>query len=289
MYRTEVGPLLDLGFFIFPVMQGCKQPPLVKSWQTQASNRMLHWFERRCNVGVATGPLSNIFVLDIDPKNGGALSLANLISEHGLLPETLTVRTPSGGWHRYFRWPADGSVYNSCGQLGAGLDIRGRNGYVLAPPSYIVDRETGEVREYVWASDAPIADPTPRLLKLIRERPREDIGAPLPTLPQPRRPLSEDDRDRRYGEGALRRACQEIASAPNGQQHKTLRRCACNIGTMVGAGYIGAGRAMAELVSAAMQMPAHQVRKPWTHQTATRTVLDGLTWGMSRPFERKPR
>jgi hypothetical protein len=287
--------LIHLGFLVFPVMQGCKQPPLVKSWQTQASNEartIRSWFSRNCNVAVCTGPLSNIFVLDIDPKSGGALSLANLLSEHGLLPETLTVTTPSGGGHRYFRWP--GNVYNSRSQLGAGLDIRGNAGYVLAPPSYIMDRETGEVREYEWACDpltTPVADAPPWLLKLIRERPRPDDGAaPLPTLPQPKRALSEDDRDRRYGEVWLIGACREIATAPNGRQHETLMRCSGKIGKLVGGGYIGAGRALSELVAAGMQMANHQGGNPWTHQQVGKNVLDGITWGMSRPWEeRKPR
>jgi Bifunctional DNA primase/polymerase, N-terminal len=286
---VDVTPLTDLGFFVFPIMQGAKQPPLVKRWQTQATNerrQIENWFSRRCNVGVATGRLSDVFVLDIDPKSGGAASMGKLVDEHGLMPETLTGRTPSGGWHRYFRWPQGGDIFNSAGLIGQGIDIRGQNGYVLAPPSYIVDQATGEVREYAWESDAPIAEAPPWLVRAARERSLAPDDRPI-AAPQPRRPLREDERDRRYGEVCLINACRDVASAPGGQQEVTLVDRARVVGKLVGGGYIGAGRALSELVAAGMQMANHDGRNPWTHQQVSRKVLNAMTWGMQHPWEKK--
>jgi bifunctional DNA primase/polymerase-like protein len=288
---VDVRPLTDLGFFIFPIVQGAKHPPLVKNWPAQASNERVQvgrWFSRRCNVGVATGPLSNVFVLDIDPKSGGGISLAGLIHDHGMLPATLTAGTPSAGQHRYFRWPQGGDIFNSAGMVGEGLDIRGQNGYVLAPPSYIVDRETGEVRDYVWEMRAPIAEAPDWLVTLARERTHRAPGE-TPMAPQAKRPLSENERDLHYGEAALLDACRQIASAPNGRQEMTLVDSARRIGKLVGSGYLGAERGLSELVAAGMQMPNYDGRDAWTHQQVSRKVLSALTWGMAHPWQKRDR
>src|SRR5438128_8720192 len=40
------------------------------------------------NIGIATGTVSGLVVLDIDPRHGGEESLAALIAAHEPLPET---------------------------------------------------------------------------------------------------------------------------------------------------------------------------------------------------------
>ena len=52
--------------------------------------------------------------------------------------------TGGGGWHYLFRHPG-ADVRNSVGRLGAGLDIRGDGGYVIAAPSIHVSG-----RPYKW-------------------------------------------------------------------------------------------------------------------------------------------
>ena len=83
------------------------------------------------NVGVRTGAASGILVLDVDGE-AGRLALRGLVAHHGLF-DTRWARTGSG-WHAYFAHPG-GTVPNSAGRLGAGLDIRADGGYVVAPPS----------------------------------------------------------------------------------------------------------------------------------------------------------
>lgn len=84
------------------------------------------------NVGIATGKMSGLTVVDVDPKNGGDATLLDLQREHGRLPDTVTVSTGSGGFHFYF---ADAGVGNSASRIGKGVDVRGVGGYVVAPPS----------------------------------------------------------------------------------------------------------------------------------------------------------
>ena len=83
------------------------------------------------NVGIATG--DGLRVLDVDPRNGGDVTLAQMEAVHGPLPKTVTVESGGGGRHCYFRVPA--GAPNRCGIGGLGLDIKGEGGYVVAPPS----------------------------------------------------------------------------------------------------------------------------------------------------------
>ncbi len=83
-------------------------------------------------IGMPTGSASGVSVLDVDVQRGGDLSLLVLERVYGRIPETLQVRTRSGGVHHHFK--ASG-VRNSNDVLGPGLDVRGEGGYVLVPPS----------------------------------------------------------------------------------------------------------------------------------------------------------
>lgn len=93
------------------------------------------WWQQwaTANIGIATGAVSGIVVVDVDARHGGADSLKALEQQFGQLP--LTVRAKTGnGWHLMFQHPG-GRLQNSAGKLGQGLDIRGDGGYIVAPPS----------------------------------------------------------------------------------------------------------------------------------------------------------
>lgn len=88
------------------------------------------------NIGIATGSVSGLLVVDIDCGNGkdGFASLKALEEEFGNLPMSLRVRTGSGGLHIYLRMP-DQPISVSVGHLASAIDIRANGGYVVAPPS----------------------------------------------------------------------------------------------------------------------------------------------------------
>ncbi|RKY10338.1 MAG: hypothetical protein DRP56_01260, partial [Planctomycetota bacterium] len=102
----------------------------VKDASTDA-DQIQRWFGngRPWNIGIAAGSVSGLAVLDIDPKDNGHESIKKYS-----VPDTLEVITGSGGTHYYFADP-DGTTGNSVGKLGRGIDVRGNNGYVVAPPS----------------------------------------------------------------------------------------------------------------------------------------------------------
>ena len=96
---------------------------------------LAEWFDAHAdrNVGVVTGAISGLLVLDVDPGHGGAASLDRLTQRNGPLPAAPEAATGGGGRHLYFAHP-DGRVANRAG-LADGIDLRGDGGYVVAPPS----------------------------------------------------------------------------------------------------------------------------------------------------------
>lgn len=99
------------------------------------------------NIGIATGSRSGGLVvidLDIDEDRGlnGYEVLREWQKEHGELPETWQSITGRGGYHLFYR---DAARNSNRAALYEGVDIRGENGYVVAPPSV---HENG--RLYEW-------------------------------------------------------------------------------------------------------------------------------------------
>ena len=175
------------GWRIVPIRPGEKRPAL-NSWQTIATNNpdtITEWFSGPYHdhgIGIATGPESGIFVLDIDiaETKAGDETLADLEEHYGRLPETLTVLTGSGGWHFYYRYPTNLEIRNDAGRrLGPGLDIRGTGGQVVAPPTIHPNGHP-----YEWDQGCTeIADAPDWLLELLTTRP-EPTTTPTTTTSQ---------------------------------------------------------------------------------------------------------
>jgi hypothetical protein len=155
-------------------------------------------------IGVATGAVSGLDVLDLDAKHSEAAAWWN--QHKARLPITRTHRTRSGGLHLLFRH-AEG-VRNTASRLAPGVDTRGTGGFVIWWP----------VRGHLVVQDAPLAPwPDWLLAELLKGRPAPEFGAPR-AWSAPRR---EGDRAR-YVVAALRRAVQRVAAAPDGQRNDTL-------------------------------------------------------------------
>ena len=117
-------------------------------------------------IGLATGELSGIIVLDIDPP-AGYYNLKELQNSYNHLPDTRRSRTGNKGLHYFFQYPNDGNTYqNAVGLAGLeGVDIRANGGYVVLPPSRLYGRLS-----YKWADpQAPIAPLPAWLAGLIRQ------------------------------------------------------------------------------------------------------------------------
>lgn len=140
---------LSRGWSVIPLRSKDKRPAIcwMEYQHRQATeNEVKNWFLHLpgANVGIVTGSISGLIVLDVDPKHGGDDSLDRMEKEHGPLPRTIEAVTGGGGRHIYFAHPG-GVIHNKVG-IAPGIDLRGDGGYVVAPPSL---HTSG--RRYVWA------------------------------------------------------------------------------------------------------------------------------------------
>lgn len=138
------------------------------------------WWQRWPDAGVAVATGRGLAVIDVDVHKGGDDALVDARRALGELPDTVEVVTGSGGRHIYLSVPEGVSVRCSAGQLGAGLDVRGDGGYVVAPPSL---HQSG--RRYAWeaGSDPDEVDVAPMpggWMERLTARPRSVVGVGAP-------------------------------------------------------------------------------------------------------------
>lgn len=135
------------GFPVFPLSVSGKRP-VVEDWQELATcdpetiRRV--WAKRPYNVGVLT---RGHIVVDIDDKKGKTGSLDWEL--FGYPDDTLTVGTPSGGRHLYYKSEGAASQPN----LTASINVRaGDLGYVIAPGSVV------DGKPYTILKDVPVLE-----------------------------------------------------------------------------------------------------------------------------------
>ena len=142
-----------------------KDPEAIASWFGQG----------QLNIGIATGAVSGIIALDVDPRHDGDQTLAALEREHGPLPPTWRFLTGGGGEHILFRYPGR-PLPNSAGEIGPGIDVRGDGGYIVAPPSEHISGGRYAVSVDHHPDEVKLADLPPWLLQ--RLRPQPETGKP---------------------------------------------------------------------------------------------------------------
>jgi putative DNA primase/helicase len=239
------------------------------------------WGEREFNVGLACGPQSGVFVLDVDatpPKAGGIAgpeALAILEERNGALPPTLRVTTGGDGWHLYFRWPEGRALRNRArikldGQQ-TGLDVRAEGGYVVLPPSI---HPNGA--RYRWDMERRELLDAPGWLLDLLDPPKVE-----PTRLQATAPISTSDLDT-YGRKALQNAVERIHAAAEGDRHGAIYREAAGMGELVAGGVLEAGATEAALVNAGLAIGKGRTE-------VERTVRDGLRQGATQPRTPTPR
>jgi hypothetical protein len=122
-----------------PCTDAGKHPRLERGVK-EASNELEKielWFGKDSppsNIGIATGEVSGITVLDIDIGEGkkGAESWVEVIKDKGE-PDTLIAETGSGGTHIIFQY--NSALKTSSNTLGEGVDCRNDGGYIVGAPS----------------------------------------------------------------------------------------------------------------------------------------------------------
>ena len=143
--------ILREGFPVIPVERHSKKP-LVR-WQPyqqrlQTEQEVKNWWERwpDANIGMPTGSLSRLVVLDCDSPDALEIFMTRF-------PEARdTVQAQTGrGRHFYFKW--EPGIRTASAILGPGIDLRGEGGFIILPPSV---HSNGKI--YEWLNDS---DPLP--------------------------------------------------------------------------------------------------------------------------------
>lgn len=152
--------------------------PLVADWTNEATidvEKIKKWWGRfpNANIGIVTGAVSNIVVLDVDGEEGRN-SLAMLEDEIGKLPETWIASTGHGS-HYYFKY--NDKVSANRVRFANGLDIRSNGGYVVAPPSIHANGT-----KYLWKTKCEIAAIPEPWIELINTRKAEPQSENLPIV-----------------------------------------------------------------------------------------------------------
>lgn len=155
------------GWRVHPVKARSKIAVL-KDWQYKATSDLAQikaWSRqyRGCNWGAVAGPESGFFAVDV----GDPAAMQKLEDEHGPIPEGLCVVT-SRGYALVYRWP-DADVRPGTNRPCKGIDIRGRDSYIVIPPSV---HPNGHA--YHYSDDSlPIPECPAWLMALILNRAQE--------------------------------------------------------------------------------------------------------------------
>ncbi len=185
--------------------------PRIKNWNEEATTdaaKIKAWWEKTpsANIGIPMGERSGLVALDVDTRHGGDGSLAMLMDEFAILPETITATTGGGGKHYIFKYTEELALKNVVG-FRDGLDIRTQGGMIVAAPSI---HHSG--KQYAWDSgkspfEMQAADMPAWLVEEIRK-----VGTKLTVKkkaadPAPRKKISEGGRNNHLTSlaGALRR------------------------------------------------------------------------------------
>ena len=158
---------------VFPLRPGSKIPH-VDAWKeaaTRDSKEIYAWSMSfpDANVALVTGLVSGVSVVDVDDPNlfkDFVKGLGRSVNDIN----TYTVKTPSGGYHLYFRY--DPTLKQGAKRFPGG-DIRNDGGYVVGPGSVF---ESGQGMIPYVAAEGPLSSIPEWLLKAISEP-----AVPLPT------------------------------------------------------------------------------------------------------------
>lgn len=195
---------LDRGFSVVPIQPREKKPlvPWEQSQTRRATEDEINtWWSKwpDANVGIVTGAISGLVVIDLDtPEAKDKLKELFSSFDFSAAPRSRTGK----GWQLFFRHSGV-TIPNRAGIL-PGLDVRGDGGYVVAPPSI---HPNGKV--YKW--EVPISGELPKLpvelFKLISP------------------PASNGE----HGYRQRFNATQALAGVPEGQRDETLFKLACKL------------------------------------------------------------
>ncbi len=157
-YASELAwavvPLHSIVNGICSCKESCKSPGKhprtmqgVKDATTDV-DKIKHWWGMwpDANIGVATGKISSIFVVDVDPRNGGNETLEAIEQANKKLPDDIYAITGGSGKHLVYQYPEQGIRSR---KLPGGIDIKSDGGYIVVAPSNHISG-----KDYEWEASS---------------------------------------------------------------------------------------------------------------------------------------
>jgi hypothetical protein len=231
---------------------------------TTDPERIRRWFTQHpeWQLAIRTGAPSGIVAVDIDIYAGGDKSLAELQRRTGRLPVTVMQSSGSGqSVHLLFAHPGHRVSINA-GKLGAGLDVRGDLGYIVATPT--LHPKTG--KPYTWQGSPfrPLAAWPEALDKLVQPvpAPRQDRPAPSANVDPSRR---------------VQAVLEFVLESPENTRNTRLHWAACRFGEMVAMGEVEEGAAVDALYTAGRHIDLTHTELIGTGNGGT--IFSGLSAG----------
>lgn len=155
---TEAFRLTVNGQSVIPL--GPDKRPLILSWkqyQTEPASveQIEAWWTQwpNANVGLVTGKVSGVTVVDIDAYKDGAPKITDF-------PPTYTIATGNGGVHLYYKYQEGLTISANAYPQYPHLDMRSDGGFVVAPPSITKYQKDGKDAGGVYRviNPLPLAD-----------------------------------------------------------------------------------------------------------------------------------
>ena len=250
---TQAQGYADAGKYVFPVKVKSKQPANGNSFKgATISKEVIHnfWKDTAFNIGLATGEINNLVVVDVDDEQ----IWAKFVATQGGLPQGPKVITGKGH-HLYFAYPKGRQIRNRQAP-GNGFDIRANGGYVVAPPSI---HHSGKVYRFTKSPELSELPELPEwLLELIAE-PEKSANTTLNfTAPIP---AASDSTP--WAMAGLAGECQTIASTTEGSRNGNLNKGSFRVAQLVAGGELASHVAIGALRQAGLQcgLPASEVEK----------------------------
>ena len=226
--------LAQRGFCVFRLKERGKTP--IGKWKDQATNSLDEiedWKAKGYNIGLACGPRSGVWVLDVDDEDAN-IAILEKIS----LPATYTIKTGKG-YHYYFKWVQGMPITNSHRCEIDKIDVRGDGGYVVAEGS---THETGHVYTCIDQSEPAEADK--ELMELLWP-PKKPQPAPRSAAPSAA-PTGNQDRFQAYTNKTINEVLDDLRATTKGGRNNALNKAAFRLGQFVGAEWSPLDHAAAE-------------------------------------------
>jgi len=264
---TQAQLYADAGKRIFPLKVKEKQPAFIpgfnhgfKDATTSKEAIKKAWATTNFNIGLVTGEVNNLVVVDVDDEQ----IWRNFWANKGELPQCPKVTTGKGH-HLYFAYPKGRQIRNKQ-EPGNGFDIRANGGYIVAPPSI---HHSGKVYKFTKRGEPP--ELPEWLLELIAQ-PEKAANTPLDFNAT----ITAANDSQGYYMKALDNECQAITKAPEGTRNATLNTASFCIGQLVAGGGIDEHVAREALAQAAQQCGL-------TTNEITKTINSGIQSGKANP------